>query len=201
MGRQHDCHSKFQLEWTQIEILFKGWAMGLINKTVYCEPPPPVNEKRRSPRYPFASSAEAIDLEASTRLFCRLSDIARNGCYIDTISPFAKDAPVFLTVTKGEQSFKTEAKVVYSMVGMGMGLFFTVTEPEQLTVLGTWLDELGGSSPSEQKSTQNFIRPPETAKRSDYELRDTLSELVGLLNVKNILNDSEAMALLRKLSK
>src|ERR1700687_1188638 len=94
-------------------------------------------EKRISPRFPFSPNVEAIDVQAETQILGRHSDISWNGCYVDTINSFAKNTAVALTVTRNSQSFKTQAKVVYSQIGMGMGLFFTTAEPEQLPVLGS----------------------------------------------------------------
>jgi hypothetical protein len=125
------------------------------------------------------------------------------GCYMDTINPFAKDAAVTLTVTRDNQSFKTQAKVVYSKTGMGMGLLFTAAEPDQLRILGSWLNELSGGKIDEEKQS-NLFRQREGTKSTDAELRELrkiVSELVALLNAKNILNDSEGMALLRRLAK
>jgi len=133
----------------------------------------------------------------------RLSDISRNGCYVDTINPFAKDAALTLTVTRDNQSFKTQAKVVYSKMGMGMGLLFTTAEPDQLRILGSWLHELSGGGTDQEKQPNVFLQR-DTAKSTDVELRELrkiVSELIALLNGKNILDDSEGMALLRKLSK
>lgn len=177
--------------------------MELLNKTKYGEAPrapaEPV-EKRSCPRYPFSPAVEALDLQADTRIMGRLSDISRNGCYVDTINPFAKDAPVTLTISRDNQSFKTQAKVVYSKMGMGMGLLFTTAEPEQLRVLGSWLNELSGGRAYEEETSNLFLQP-ETAKSTEIDLRKIVSELIALLNGKNMLNDSEAMGLLRKLSK
>jgi hypothetical protein len=159
-------------------------------------------EKRCCPRFPFSPAVEALDLQADTRILGRLSDISRNGCYMDTINPFAKDAAVTLTVTRDMQSFRTKAKVVYSKIGMGMGLLFTTAEPDQLRVLGSWLNELSGGKIEESES--NVFLQREATKDADAELRELrkiLGELVALLNGKNILNDSEGMALLRKLAK
>ena len=177
--------------------------MELLNKTIYGQPPPsPVEpvEKRSCPRYPFSPAVEAFDILADIRIKGRLADISRNGCYVDTINPFAKDAPVTLTISRDNQSFKTQAKVVYSKMGMGMGLLFTTAEPDQLRVLGSWLNELsGGKVDGEEQS--NLSLQPELAKGSDSDVRKIVSELIALLNGKNLLNDSEAMGLLRKLTK
>jgi hypothetical protein len=157
-------------------------------------------QERACPRFPFSPGVEAVDIQADTRILGRLSDISRNGCYVDTINPFAKDAAVTLTITRDNQSFKTQAKVVYSTNGMGMGLLFTTAEPEQLHVLGSWLNELSGLKVNEQQAPNPAIQP-DAANATDHELRKIVSELVALLNGKNILDDSEGMALLRKLSK
>jgi hypothetical protein len=177
--------------------------MEVLNKTTYGQPPPAraePAEKRSCPRYPFSPAVEALDIQADTRILGRLSDISRNGCYVDTINPFAKDAHVTLTISRDNQSFKTQAKVVYSKMGMGMGLLFTTAEPEQLRVLGSWLNELSGGRVYEEE-TSNLFMQPESAKSTEVELRKIVSELIALLNGKNMLNDSEAMGLLRKLSK
>ena len=63
---------------------------------------------------------------------------------MDTISPFAVNAAIILTVTHDGRTFKTKAKVVYSLNGMGMGMMFTTMEPDQARVLDGWLAELGG---------------------------------------------------------
>jgi hypothetical protein len=179
--------------------------MELLNKTAYGQPAPApaeIIEKRSCPRFPFSPAVEALDLHADTRIMGRLSDISRNGCYMDTINPFAKDAAVTLTVTRDNQSFRTQAKVVYSKTGMGMGLLFTTSEPDQLRILGSWLNELSGGKIDEDES--NLFLQRETTKNADVELqelRKIVSELVALLNGKNILNDSEGMALLRRLAK
>jgi hypothetical protein len=173
------------------------------NKTAYGQlapaPADPV-EKRSCPRFPFSTAVEAIDTQADTRIMGRLSDISRNGCYVDTINPFAKNAAVMLTITREKQSFKTQAKVVYAKAGMGMGLLFTTAEPEQLRVLGSWLGELSGGKADGLDSPNPSVQP-EAAHAADHELRKVVNELIALLNAKTILNDSEAMALLRKLSK
>ena len=177
--------------------------MELLNKTTYGQAPPaPVEpaEKRSCPRYPFSPAVEAFDLQADIRIKGRLADISRNGCYVDTINPFAKDAPVTLTISRDNQSFKTQAKVVYSKIGMGMGLLFTTAEPDQLRVLGSWLNELSGGKVDGEEQSDLFLQP-ELAKGSDSDVRKIVSELIALLNGKNLLNDSEAMGLLRKLTK
>jgi hypothetical protein len=157
-------------------------------------------DKRSSPRYPFSPPVEAHDIQADIRIVGRLSDIARNGCYIETISPFAAKANVTLTITSDDQSFKTQAKVVYSQIGMGMGLLFTTAEPEELRLLGAWLNHLGDGKQRELVAASLRVQP-DTAKSTNHKLRDILSHLIILLSSKNIVNDSNGKAMLRKLAK
>ena len=178
--------------------------MQVLNKPASGPLPAERAEMRSCPRYPFSPSVEAIDVQANTRILGRLSDISRNGCYVDTINPFAKNATVTLTITKDSHSFKTQSKVVYSKDGMGMGLSFTTAEPEQLRVLGLWLGELAGRHAAGQDSPYLSVQIDgaiEPARDADPELRTVVSELIGLLNGKRVLSDSEGMGLLRKFSK
>ncbi|HEY4951379.1 MAG TPA: PilZ domain-containing protein [Candidatus Acidoferrales bacterium] len=164
-------------------------------------------EKRSCPRYPISTGAEAFDPLANIRIIGRLSDIARHGCYMDTISPFALNAAVLLTITRDARTFRTKAKVVYSLNAMGMGMMFTTTEPDQIRVLEAWLNELSGGTPLKPEPDPLPLdvpmpaAPAETAASTDQELRDIVRELIVLLNRKSLVGDAEAMAMMRKLSK
>jgi hypothetical protein len=154
-------------------------------------------EKRRHPRFPFSTGGEAFDPQANVRVTGRLSDISRSGCYMDTISPFAVNAAIILTVTRDGRTFKTKARVVYSLNGMGMGMMFTT--------LDGWLAELGGLIHlAPDKATLDAATPEvlvEAAPVVDQELRDIVRELIVVLSRKSIVGDVEAMAMMRKLSK
>jgi hypothetical protein len=157
-------------------------------------------EKRSWPRFPLSTSAEAFDPLANIRITGRLSDIARKGCYMDTISPFALNAAVILTITRDSRTFRTKAKVICSLNAMGMGLLFTATEPDQVRVLESWLDELSGGTLVEPDAPAPEA-PVEIARRADQELRDIVRELIVVLNRKSVVGDGEAMAMMRKLWK
>jgi hypothetical protein len=162
-------------------------------------------EKRRHPRFPFSTGGEAFDPQANVRVTGRLSDISRSGCYMDTISPFAVNAAVILSVTSAGRTFKSKAKVVYSLNGMGMGMMFTTTEPDQARVLDGWLAELGGLLHLEPDPAKMDAAAPEALVEAapviDQELRDIVRELIVVLSRKSIVGDVEAMAMMRKLSK
>src|SRR6266852_6205232 len=111
-------------------------------------------ERRAHARYPFTAGAEVLDARSGARLNARVSDLSRGGCYVDSISPFTVGTEVKLRITKDASSFSSQAKVVYSSVGMGMGLAFTVIEPEQRWILEKWLAELRGEPSPEPESPE-----------------------------------------------
>ena len=124
---------------------------------------------------------------------------------MDTISPFAVNAAIALTVTKEGRTFKTKAKAVCSLNGMGM--MFTTTEPDRVRVLEAWLNELSSGTPLKPEPDPLPLdvpmpaSPVETAASTDQALRDIVRELIVLLKRKTIVGDAEAMAMMRKLSK
>jgi hypothetical protein len=156
--------------------------------------------RRNSPRYPVSSAAEAVDIKGDRRIAGRLSDISRSGCYMDTINPFEVEDLLELTIMEDKQSITTQAKVAYSLNGMGMGLSFTTAEPEQLRLLGSWLDDLDGGKERAPNSPDVEMQI-DSAKTPEPVLRDIIADLIVGLSRKDILNDPEVNALLRKLSK
>lgn len=102
-------------------------------------------ERRRNPRYFFVADVEIIDLESATTITAHTSDFSRGGCYVDMISPLPQDTVVKLRVTKWRQTFETQATVVYSSVGMGMGLMFSSLDISQRVIVERWLTQLCGA--------------------------------------------------------
>src|SRR5580704_12042082 len=137
-------------------------------------------KKRSTPRFPLSASAEANDIKANLQMTGRLSDIGRRGSYMDAISPFVLNA-------------------------MGTGLMFTATEPEQVRVLESCLNEGTGGTLVEPDppapAVPTFAAPAEIASGADQELRDIVREMIVLLNRNSIVGDGEAMAMMRKISK
>ncbi|HVB56169.1 MAG TPA: PilZ domain-containing protein [Candidatus Acidoferrales bacterium] len=155
-------------------------------------------ERRGSPRYPFTATCEAVETRSGVRVAGRMSDIGRGGCYIDTIGPLPVGSDVTLRVNRDNESFKTTAKVVFSQMGMGMGLAFTNGAPEQLWILEKWLGDLSGEMPSLPSSPEH--EEPESATR--IPAQDpvfVVNELILLLIRKGVVSEEEGKALLQKL--
>jgi PilZ domain-containing protein len=154
--------------------------------------------RRSFPRYPVSSAVDAIDIEGNRRITGRLCDISRSGCYVDTTSPLAVGDALTLTIIREKQSIKTQAKVVYSQIGIGMGLSFTTTEPDQVLLLLTWLAELGGGKQQEPDSP-NLEMQLDSSTKADPILRGIVVEIIASLRRKDILHDWEEKSMLQKL--
>ncbi|MGA9883500.1 MAG: PilZ domain-containing protein [Candidatus Acidiferrales bacterium] len=102
-------------------------------------------ERRGNPRYHFVAEVEIVDLESATTITARTSDFSGGGCYVDMLSPLPEDTVLKLRVTKWQQTLETQAKVVYSSVGMGMGLMFGVLDAAQQVTIERWLTQLCGA--------------------------------------------------------
>ncbi len=110
-------------------------------------PMPKRDERRRNPRYAFTAEAELADTESGTTVTAHTSDFSLGGCYVDMFSPLPADTVVTLRLTKWQQTVEIQAKVVYSSVGMGMGLMFGALNAAQQVVVESWLDQLRGVQP------------------------------------------------------
>ena len=155
-------------------------------------------ERRRGPRYPVTATVEAVDLKSGTRTQARTSDLSRGGCYVDTTSPFPVETTVKMRLRKDTRSFEVEARVVYSLVGMGMGLAFTGADPEQVEVLQRWIGELSGELPPEL-SAAGLAEPIRASKGSNNEQSYVLGTLVLELMRQGVLSNEKGKTMLEHL--
>lgn len=98
-------------------------------------------ERRRSPRYPFIASAELIEQKADVRIASRVSELSRDGCYLDMMNPFPQGTLVLVKISAGEDFFQCKGKIVYSQMNMGAGVGFLEVDNASQAVLERWMDE------------------------------------------------------------
>jgi hypothetical protein len=156
-------------------------------------------ERRRNLRFPFSATVEAIDTKSSAKISGRASDFCRGGCYVDTLSPFPAGTEAKLRISRGNETFEAHVRVIYSLMGMGMGLAFVSAQPKQIRLLQRWLSELSGESapkqdPSEQEATG--VAPTE---RTQMMKSGVLCDLIMTLIQKKVLTEREGKDLLGKL--
>ena len=98
-----------------------------------------IADRRADPRYKFAAAARVVDKKSGAKVESRVSDLSREGCFVDAPQPFPLGTIVTLRITKDVKSFEAGARVVFSSVGKGMGLFFMTIDPAQRVILDEWL--------------------------------------------------------------
>jgi hypothetical protein len=154
-------------------------------------------DRRAYPRYQFTACAEALDTNSRSRMSARTSDLSRGGCYVDTFCPFPLHAPVKIRITRERKSFVAQAKVVYSKIGMGMGLQFTEIEPPQTPLLDSWIAKLNGSGEADIAcdDLDTSLAPSHKSRDQDY----VLGELILTLIRKGVLPADEGKSLLARL--
>lgn len=155
-------------------------------------------ERRQGPRFQFTATVELVDMKSRTRVQTRTSDLSRGGCYVDTTNPLPADSAVKMRLTQANRSFEAEAKVAYSLPGMGMGLAFTTVTPEQMEVLTRWLGELSGELTLELSDSE----PGQQAggsKGSNHDPSYVLSTLLIELMRGGLLSNEKGKAMLDQL--
>jgi hypothetical protein len=153
-------------------------------------------ERRVADRHSFTASAEVIELSSGARFSTRTTDLGPGGCFVDTMVPFPVGASVRVHVKKGETQFDTGGTVVYSQIGLGMGIAFDTLAPEQRESLDTWLAELTGGrhhSPAASEASR-IAQHPAPKHRADQTA--SLVRLVRLMIGKGILTESEGTSIL-----
>jgi PilZ domain len=161
---------------------------------------PPSRDRRTCPRYPFTAEAEALDAQSRARMSARTSDISLGGCYVDTFCPFPRKSDVKIRILRDGEFLEAQATVVYSKIGMGMGLCFTTLTPEHRAILDKWIAELSGEAPLEFVD-QHHQEPASPSRGANNDPAYVIGELIIALMRRGGLNDTEGNALLRKLAK
>lgn len=158
-------------------------------------------ERRKYPRYAFSATAEIVEASSGARVQGRVSDLGRGGCYVDAMSPFGVKAEVQIRIVDQSSVFVAQARVVFSMPGMGMGLMFTAVDPEQSRVLDAWLGLLRGEAEPAAPAVESPMPSLKVGGGSllNQEQNYVLNELIIALMRKNVLSDTEGKALLQKL--
>jgi hypothetical protein len=99
-------------------------------------------ERRHTPRYMFFASAELLEERSEVRIATRVSELSRNGCYLDMMNPFPMHTVVRVKIwTEENLAIETKACVVYSQPNRGAGLAFVDFDPKFLPQLDKWLEK------------------------------------------------------------
>jgi len=166
-------------------------------------------ERRRNLRFPFTATVEAVETKTGTKVTGRTSDLSLGGCYVDTLSPFPVGTEAQVRIVRENETFEAHVKVIYSSIGMGMGLAFVSAQPKQVRLFQRWLLEISGQPPlsgqdsSPDASTNDAglqAGSDTTASEKTQTFKNVvLSDLIMTLMQKKVLTQVEGKDLLRKL--
>lgn len=99
------------------------------------------DERRRTPRYPFAASVELIQKGAQAGISARLTELSLYGCFVQMPDPLEKGTQFLIKLYANGKYFEANAIVVYKHVGQGIGVCFENVNFHYLGVLKHWLIE------------------------------------------------------------
>jgi hypothetical protein len=156
-------------------------------------------ERRHHLRFPFSATVEAIETKTGTKVTGRTTDLGLGGCYVDTLSPFPVGTETKIRILRENESFEAQAKVVYSLIGMGMGLAFVSAQPKQIRLFQRWVQEISGQPVSGQDSPSPQGSETAPAEQTQTLKNVVLSDLIMTLMQKKVLTEREGKDLLRKL--
>jgi hypothetical protein len=101
-----------------------------------------LRERRAFPRYRFFANAELIQSPSAFRLSGRVTEISRNGCYVDSMNQLPLDMELNLCISRDEGSFATSGRIIYVHPWIGMGVIFLDPPKDQMEILESWLIKL-----------------------------------------------------------
>jgi PilZ domain-containing protein len=105
-----------------------------------------VAERRKTRRYSLMAIAELADPEDAKLVSGRVTQISRNGCYVETPKTFPIGTSLKVIISRDQRTFVARANIIHVQEQMGMGLAFLDPLEDQLSILNSWLTELPSAS-------------------------------------------------------
>jgi hypothetical protein len=97
------------------------------------------NERRTTLRVPFVAYAEITETGTDVSVGARVSDISKDGCYVDLRAALPQGTSVQIKINTATEFFEASAIAVYTHPHLGMGLVFSEVNPESQAVLQKWI--------------------------------------------------------------
>ena len=109
----------------------------------FFEPEPasnwPNGKQRTVPRFSMLAIAELADTDGTVCIVGRMSEVSSKGCYVNTPSTLALNSGLKVVISRDDETFLTDGKVIYVHDGVGMGILFVDSAPDQMNILTSWL--------------------------------------------------------------
>lgn len=107
-------------------------------------------DRRRSPRFRCAGSAEFTAQDSNVRMWGTMTDISLRGCYVEMTTTFPVDTKVDLVLEAMGIRFRAHGIIRISYPFLGMGILFTEIVADQKALLERLLSALGKVSNASQ---------------------------------------------------
>jgi hypothetical protein len=105
------------------------------------------NERRRSPRYSFAATAELSADNPSVVAVATVSELSLRGCRLDMKNPFPVSVPITVKISAATgELFQSKGRIIYLKPGIGAGVTFLGIDAQSRAVLKRWLDAAAKSA-------------------------------------------------------
>lgn len=96
-------------------------------------------ERRCVRRFPFVATAEVQGSDGIRS--AQVRDLSIAGAYLAMADPLSKRASVRIKIRTRKEFFQTDATVMHSTYGLGMGVLFHAISRPFLIVLQRWLSD------------------------------------------------------------
>src|SRR5207245_766418 len=95
-------------------------------------------ERRRVPRIPFKAMSVVAERGSSRIVIAQTIDLSRFGCFVQAPEPYPRGTTVHIEMAEGGATCTALGKVAY-VTAEGMGIVFSMVEPDNQTILERWL--------------------------------------------------------------
>jgi hypothetical protein len=97
-----------------------------------------LGERRRLPRIPFKATSVVAEIGSTQVVVAQTTELSRYGCFVKTIQPYPQGTRVHIEMAEAGTTFSALGVVAY-VAGDGMGVIFSMVEPENYEILAQWL--------------------------------------------------------------
>jgi hypothetical protein len=97
------------------------------------------SDRRSNQRLKVPAQVELVETETPRRTTALLGNLGRSGCFVETNVMVAVGTHLKIVITRQKESFEAQARVVHSILGLGVGVLFVAVAPESLGTLDAWL--------------------------------------------------------------
>jgi PilZ domain len=99
----------------------------------------PNGKQRMVPRYSVLAIAELAETSGTVCIVGRMTEVSSKGCYVNTPSTLPVDSILKVVISRDEETFLTNGRVIYVHEGIGMGIVFVDPAGDQQKILTSWL--------------------------------------------------------------